>query len=183
MGRRADQRRRQAEPGVVSLTRRVEEVLPVTRAEHRLVVNRVCRADAELVIVLVELPRPLRGAVHESDREQAIWGLRAAAAALAEEAAEPRFVVTLMSVLAGIAVSLAAVGLYGVLAYAVARRGRELAVRMAVGADARSAGEWAILGEASSPWGGSGLDDDPAAALELGGQVFGLCARQGLLGG
>ena len=80
----------------------------------------------------------MREAVHALDPEQPIWRLWAAADALAEEAAEPRFVVTLMSCLAAIAVALAAVGLYGVMAFSVARRGRELAVRLALGADARS---------------------------------------------
>jgi predicted permease len=81
--------------------------------------------------------RAVREAVHALDPEQAIWRLRAAADALAEEEEEPRFVVTLMILLAGIAVALTAVGLYGVMAFSVARRDRELAVRMALGADAR----------------------------------------------
>jgi len=80
----------------------------------------------------------IREAVHALDPEQPIWRLSTAAEALAEEEAEPRFVVTLMSLLAAIAVALAAVGLYGVMAFSVARRGRELAVRMALGADARN---------------------------------------------
>jgi predicted permease len=81
--------------------------------------------------------RSVRDAVRALDPEQTIWRLRTGEDALAEEEAEPRFVVVLMCLLAGIAVALAAVGLYGVLAYAVARRDRELAVRLAVGADAR----------------------------------------------
>jgi predicted permease len=81
--------------------------------------------------------RSVRDAVRGLDPEQTIWRLRTGEEALAEEEAEPRFVVILMCLLAGIAVALAAVGLYGVLAYAVARRDRELAVRLAVGADVR----------------------------------------------
>jgi putative ABC transport system permease protein len=71
------------------------------------------------------------------DPEQWIWKLQTGAQALAEEEGQPRFLVTLMTLLAAVAVTLASVGLYGVLAYSVARRNRELGIRVALGADRR----------------------------------------------
>ncbi len=78
-----------------------------------------------------------RGAVAAIHRGLPLANVRPMSAVVAASAGEPRFTTIVMSFFAGVAFFLAALGLYGILAYGVEQRLREIGVRVALGADSR----------------------------------------------
>jgi putative ABC transport system permease protein len=103
----------------------------------------------------------LRAAVRELDRELPVSEVTALSESIARSTSARRFSVAVLSAFAGLALLLAAVGIYGVVAHSVTRRTHEIGVRMSLGADPRKIagmvlGRTLILGGAGVAIGAGG---------------------------
>ena len=107
------------------------------------------------------LPAEVRGAVHAVDPDQPVEDVMTMEQAMERWTAPARFMALLMSGLAACALLLASIGTYGVIAYNVGQRRREIGIRLALGASAR---------QVQAMVAGSGL------RMTLGGLAIGLPA-------
>jgi putative ABC transport system permease protein len=126
-----------------------------------------------------ELVPTLREAVRAVDPTLALFEVGTAEGALARSREGRRFTLLLLGSFAFVALALAAVGIYGVVSYAVGERTREVGLRIALGAEPRHVFRM-VVGQGMSLCLGA-VAAGTAAALALGrvmeGLLFGVEAR------
>ncbi len=103
--------------------RQANEVLPVRT------MSVVLRTEVDPRSVIPEL----RETVHKINPNQPVVKIRTMEENVDQNFAQPRFRTLLLVIFAGIALLIAALGVYGVMAYATVQRSGEMAIRMALG--------------------------------------------------
>ena len=123
-----------------------------------------------------DLSAPLRAMLHGMDPNLRVYDIETLEDFATESLWKVRWQAALLAVFGGLGMLLAAVGLYGVVAYAVAQRTREIGVRLAIGAQKGDV-MWIVLshGLALTAIGiGFGLLLSAGLTRMLGGLLYGL---------
>jgi putative ABC transport system permease protein len=130
----------------------------------------------DVVVRTDQVPASLLPAIHqkaaELDPELPMANIRTMDEWVSNSAAQPRLNAVLLTVFSAIAVLIASIGIYGVLAYSVSQRTNEIGLRMALGASAgdilrliAGQGMWTVM---------AGIGVGVLAALALGGAMASL---------
>src|SRR5262249_35119251 len=130
----------------------------------------------------MQLAAAVKAAVHSLDPDLPVAHIATMEDRLSESVKPRQAQTVLLGVFAALALSMAVVGIYGVMAYSVSGRSRELGIRMALGADAgtvrnlvlREGLRWTALGT------GIGLAGAVALAGVLSSLLYGVAPRDPL---
>jgi putative ABC transport system permease protein len=124
----------------------------------------------------MELARAIRETITAVDPSQSVMAMRSMEEVTAESLVGPRFYGLMLGLFGGLALLLAAIGVYGVIAYDVALRTREIGIRLALGA--RPASVMAMLVRRGSLLAligiAVGIAGGAVATRVLGGMLYGV---------
>ena len=150
---------------------RIAIYFPQTQApmrEMNLVVRSAAEADA--------LAKAVRGQIHQMDSDLPLYQVRTMEQRVEESLARRRFSLVLLGLFAALALGLAAIGVYGVMAFLVNQSAREIGIRIALGAT--SGGILALVLRRAMALALSGIALGVAAAIPLArllrGMLFGV---------
>jgi predicted permease len=135
----------------------------IYRAMYQGLANEIAvflRGDTDSTGLKQAVTRVVQGV----DPDLPVYGVRTMREMLATSLARRRFSLSLMAVFGALALFLASIGIYGVMAYAVSQRAQEFSIRMALGAEARDILLLALR---------------PGVVLTLTGIALGLMAARG----
>jgi ABC-type antimicrobial peptide transport system permease subunit len=139
-------------------------------AQNRMVLAVQTGVDSRTIFA------PVITAVRSVDPDQSVFEVRTLDAIVARSQAQRRLTTVLLVGFGGVALLLAAVGIYGVVAYGVTQRMREFGIRVALGATRRQVTGLVVWQGASMALAGSavGLVLAIATARVMSGLVYGV---------
>jgi len=128
--------------GVVATTKNQNMETQVTKETLYFPLEQSPRSFATLIVKTTSVPStliaPVRAAMAAVDPEQPIFDIKTLTARIDEALVVRRAPMVLLSLFSGVALLLASLGVYGILAFSVAQRTAEFGIRLALGATARN---------------------------------------------